>query len=397
MSFQIQKTWRVGIDLGPAGMGRRAPGTARHVTEQARALFKLDVPWEWVPLVEAESNPLYEEMREQGLNPIVVPGHKVAARATFAVGRAWEEKRCDLGFATAYFVPWRGGKVVANFFDSNAYEYGWTWIKTGLRWNHYLNRTLSTWCVWRAERLFVNSQYCVDVLRKKFPVQAGKFRVTSPGVLPPMDGTADVKPAILADIVKPHCLFIGIFSENKNQRRLIEAWARWQQSDPESPALVLVGGCDPDYLDSMILPARQRAPRPEEIVLTGFLRDEEVSWCYRHASVYVQPAFAEGFGLPVIEAMSYGLPVASSSTTSLPEVGGDAAVYFDPASVESMLEVIRELWGNQEKRRLLIERGGERPRQFTWEKNAQAVASQIEEVLAQSRGPTLKPTPIPNS
>jgi glycosyltransferase involved in cell wall biosynthesis len=186
----------------------------------------------------------------------------------------------------------------------------------------------------------------------------------------------------LANLSKPFCLFVGEFTENKNQRRLIEAWAHWQQADPEAPVLVLVGRCHPVYLHSHILPARQSAPRPEEIILTDFLDDEEVSWCYRHASLYIQPSFAEGFGLPMIEAMSYGLPVAASNTTSLPEVGGDAAVYFDPAKVESLLEVIRGLWGDATQRQLLIERGGTHWRNFTWEKNARLVASQIETVLA---------------
>jgi glycosyltransferase involved in cell wall biosynthesis len=382
MSLGVQKTFRVGIDLGPGGMGTRAPGTVRHVTEQARALFRMDVPWTWVPLVEAESNPLYEEMRERNLNPIVVPGRKVWTRATFAVGRAWTENRCDLGFSTTCFVPWRGCKVVANFFDSTIYEYGWTWIKTGRRWNYYLVRSLSTHAVWRAERLFVNSHYCVEALRKRFPAHASKFCVTSPGVLPPMEEARETRPAILASIRKPYCLFVGIFSENKNQRRLIEAWAQWQRVDPEAPLLVLVGRCDADYRNSIILPVWQGAPRPEEIILTDFLTNEEVSWCYRHASIYLQPSFSEGFGLPIIEAMSYGVPVAASATSSLPEIGGDAAVYFEPGSVESILKVIRDLWGDAEKRRAMVKRGETRPRNFTWEKNAQAVASHIEAVLA---------------
>ena len=382
MSFGIQKTFRVGIDLGPAGMGTRAPGTVRHVIEQARALFQLDVPWTWIALVEAISNPLYEEMRERNLNPVVVTGRKVWTRATCAVGRAWVANRCDLGFATAYFVPWHGCKVVANFFDSNAYEYGWTWVKTGRRWSHYLNRSLSTYAVWRAERLFVNSHFCVEALRKKFPAHASKFCVASPGILPPMEEGREIQPAILANLQKPYCLYIGVFSENKNQCRLIEAWAQWQQTDLEAPLLVLVGSCDANYLNSRILPARQGAPRPEEIILTDFLSNQEVSWCYRHASLYLQPSFAEGFGLPVLEAMSYGVPVAASNTTSLPEAGGDAAVYFEPGSVKSILEVIRDLWGNPEKRQLLMKRGETRPKNYTWEKNAQAVAFQIEAVLA---------------
>jgi glycosyltransferase involved in cell wall biosynthesis len=197
-----------------------------------------------------------------------------------------------------------------------------------------------------------------------------------------MDEARETRPAILARTRKPYCLFVGIFSENKNQRRLIEAWAQWQQDDPEAPLLVLVGRCDADYRNSIILPAWQRAPRPEEIILTDFLTNEEVSWCYRHASLYLQPSFSEGFGLPVIEAMSYGVPVAASATSSLPEIGGDAAAYFEPASVESILKVIRDLWGDAQKREMMVKRGETRPKIFTWEKNAQAVATHIEAVLA---------------
>lgn len=382
MSFGIQKAFRVGIDLAPAGMSLRAPGTARHVAEQARALFKLDVPWKWVPLVEADSNPLYAEVQDRGLEPLVIAGRKIWTRATWNVGRAWTENRCDLGFATAYFVPWSGCRVVANFFDSTAYEYGWTWIKSGRRWNHYLNRTLSTFCAHRAERMFVNSRYCVDALRKKFPALASKFHVTSPGIVPAMDEAREVRPPVLANLGKPYCLFVGIFSENKNQRRLIEAWAQWQRVDPEVPLLVLVGRGDADYMKSMILPARQNIPRPEEIILTDYLSDEEVSWCYRHATIYIQPSFAEGFGLPMIEAMSHGAPVAASNTTSMPEVCGDAAVYFEPGSAESILGVVRALWGEPGRRRELIEKGKERAKNYTWQKNAEAVASHIEAVLA---------------
>src|SRR5690349_7275335 len=102
----LKKHWKVGIDLAPAGMGARAPGTVRLVSEQARALFRLDLPWQWVPLVESRENPLWEEMA--ALQPVVVPGRKIWTRATCAVGPAWKRAGCQLGFATAYFVPWSG-------------------------------------------------------------------------------------------------------------------------------------------------------------------------------------------------------------------------------------------------------------------------------------------------
>jgi glycosyltransferase involved in cell wall biosynthesis len=379
MSLGISRRWRVGIDLGPAG--GRAPGTARHVAEQARALFKLDVPWTWVPLVEGKSNPLYEELVAQDLKPVVIPSRKVWTRVTFQIGPALAENKCDLGFTTG-FVPWHSCKVVVNSFDSNIFEYGWTWIQSGRRWNYYLNRTLGMYSLWRAKRLFVNSQYCVDYLRKRFPFTSSKLCVIPPGILPAVEPSQESRPAALEKMSKPYCLYVGIFSENKNQRRLIEAWAQWQKDDPEAPALVLVGRSDGDYFDSAILPALKNASRPDEIIFAKDLSEGELAWCYRHAALYVQPSFAEGFGLPIVEAMRYGLPVAASRTTSLPEAGGDAAVYFDPSNITSMLGVIGDLWGDGEKRRLLAQRAEKRPGLFTWEKNARAVAAEMEAVLA---------------
>ena len=109
------KKWRVGIDLGPASRLQQAPGTAVHVSRQLTALFKLDLPWEWVPVAESKENPLLDQTAQW--NPSIVPGKSYWRRAVFSVGSEWQRRGCDLGFATAFFTPWTGIPVVANFFD----------------------------------------------------------------------------------------------------------------------------------------------------------------------------------------------------------------------------------------------------------------------------------------
>lgn len=368
---------KVGIDLAPALFP--APGTARHVTEQARALFALDVPWEWVPLVQSSANPLAAEFAH--LRPVVVPGRSIWRRATFSVGPAWQRAGCALGFATAYFVPWTGIPVVANFFDSNTFEFPQTWIDSGRRWNYLLIHGLSHYALRRSRKLFVNSQYCIDVLRRHVPGVADKLVLAPPGITPPRPAPATPPPSAPG---RPYILHVGVFSENKNQRRLIEAWALLQARHPDFPSLVLVGACADDYRAAKIEPVLARLPRRHEVLLAGKVPDEELAWWYRNALAYVQPSFAEGFGLPVAEAMSYGLPVACSNTTSLPEVAGDAAVLFDPAKVAQLAQTMETLAWDAGLRSGLVERGAKRWERFSWTANAALIARELERELARA-------------
>ncbi len=137
--------------------------------------------------------------------------------------------------------------------------------------------------------------------------------------------------------------------------------------------------------------ARLRAERPElELVLTGTFRDlppgvrtlgrvewDELPGLYRRAGALVFPSLYEGFGLPPLEAMACGCPVASSSAGSLPEVCGDAAVYFDPTSVDEMVAAVREALEGE-----LVHKGLEQAARFTWEACARGHDAAYSELLA---------------
>lgn len=363
----------VGIDLG--GASSPAPGTARHVAEQARALLSLDLPWTWLPVVESRENPLWKEI--QHLGPVEVSQGSRWRRASFEVGQAWSEAGCAMGFATAYFVPWNRQPVVANFFDSNIYEHFDTWVKSGRLANALLIRLLSDYAVRRAGRLFTNSHYCRAYLQKKFPRQAEKFVYAPPGIVAPTERVITERPAWAAPLQKPFLLYVGVFSENKNQRRLIEAH-RLLGSD--APELVLIGRCDEDYRRAAIEPALNETGGAK-VILPGGVSQDELVWAYQNALAYVQPSIAEGFGLPIVEAMSHGLPVACSNTTSLPETAGEAAVLFDPLNPTGMAAAMRGLIDSASVRENLIALGRERWPEFTWKKNAEIVAGAIEETL----------------
>jgi glycosyltransferase involved in cell wall biosynthesis len=142
---------------------------------------------------------------------------------------------------------------------------------------------------------------------------------------------------------------------HKNHARLYEAFAQLRTARPNL-RLVLTGAGDYGAL-------------PEGVERRGLVSRDELVDLYRRAAALVFPSLYEGFGMPVVEAMACGCPVACSNTTSLPEVAGDAARLFDPRDVDDIAAAVDEVLDDPQP---LIVRGLERARRYTWEACAQA-------------------------
>src|SRR5258708_1912827 len=164
--------------------------------------------------------------------------------------------------------------------------------------------------------------------------------------------------------IKPPFLFyIGNAHPHKNVEGLIKAFLLLRQKY-QYLQLVLAGN------DHYFWQRLRKSSTDQDIIFTGYLTDEELVALYKSAQVYTFPSFSEGFGIPLLEAMACGCPVVSSNKTSLPEIGGDAAVYFDPHDLKDMTEKISKVLNEQKLRKSLIEKGQKRYKQFSWEKMA---------------------------
>ena len=117
-------------------------------------------------------------------------------------------------------------------------------------------------------------------------------------------------------------------------------------------------------------------------VILKSVTDTELAEWYAGALCFVFPSLYEGFGIPVLEAFSCGCPVAASNTSSLPEVGRDSAVYFDPQSEESIREVVLSLTDNSEYRQYLVELGRKRATCFSWQDTARKTIEVYEKTLS---------------
>ena len=118
----------------------------------------------------------------------------------------------------------------------------------------------------------------------------------------------------------------------------------------------------------------------DRVILTGFVPDDDLVFLYSRAVALVLPSLMEGFGLPAVEAMACGTPVVSSRAGSLPEVIGDAGVYFDPTDVSSIAAAIESLLNYPGRRESLARRAVQQAAIFTWDASARALLACFDEL-----------------
>lgn len=183
------------------------------------------------------------------------------------------------------------------------------------------------------------------------------------------------------DLPESYILCVGSLEPRKNLPRLLEAWQQISNQLPDHQ-LVLVGTTAAVFRD-----AKLDAGAHNSVVFTGYVPDEALPALYSGAAAFVYPSLYEGFGLTVLEAMACGAPVICSSTTSLPEVAGDAALLVDPEDAGAIGQAILRMLGDEKLRNSLRARGLARAREFTWDK----AADQTWRVLAEAGEPRVHP------
>lgn len=182
--------------------------------------------------------------------------------------------------------------------------------------------------------------------------------------------SADINPQALEAYQLPFdkfILYVGAQSDYKNIPRLAAAHQKLLAQHPDL-GLVLVG-------KKGTLIKRNESTFEDlgykNIVFSGFISDAQRDWLYTNCQAYIFPSLMEGFGLPGLEAMGYGAPVVSSNATCLPEVYGDAALYFDPKDIDDMAHAIDRVLSDQDLRNQLIEKGHQQRAKYSWQRMAE--------------------------
>lgn len=167
-------------------------------------------------------------------------------------------------------------------------------------------------------------------------------------------------------IEKPYLLHHGTIQPRKNLKRLIEAFRLMLAKNPDLDFDLVLAGRLGWASDDIVNAAAESSGRGR-VTLTGILPDSDLALLIKGATLAVVPSLYEGFSLPMVEAMACGVATIASNTSCLPEISGNALVYFDPLSVEDIATSMETVLRDSELRRRLSEKGINRAREFTWE------------------------------
>jgi len=227
----------------------------------------------------------------------------------------------------------------------------------------------------KAARIATVSEYSRQDLLRTYHLPPEKVAVTYNGIEPhftPQPKSPGEAGEIRQrfGIARDFLLAVGSLQPRKNLVRLIRAYAKLRNENENfTRQLVIVGR--KLWLADEIFAEVKKQRWAEDVILTGYVADEDLPALYRSASAFVYPSLFEGFGLPPLEAMACGAPVVTSDISSLPEVTGDAALLIDPRDEQSLANALIEIVNNQPLRARLREKGIAQAGKFTWREAAE--------------------------
>jgi len=233
----------------------------------------------------------------------------------------------------------------------------------------------------KAKKILTSSNYTKNDLLKVLNLPKEKIEVIYLGVSPKFkiiyerDKIESVKKKYRID--KSYILYVGNFRPHKNVKRLVSAYNLLSEETKREYSLVLGGEESRKFIIDNNL---SKSSSLQYIIFPGRISDEDLPLLYSGADLFVFPSLYEGFGLPPLEAMACGCPVVSSNTSSLPEVLGDSAGFFNPHDEEEMSLVIRQVLEDDNLRNIFRQKGLTRVKLFTPKKMTKEILNVLERI-----------------
>lgn len=354
-------TLRIAVDAG--SLSEKTTGIARYTFETLSHMSRLGHKWY-----------LYSH------RPIPTDfqfGSNVCVRhlnfQTRGLGMLWAQtvlpywalqNRTDLFWSPAHRIP----QLLPHRIARVVTIHDLVWKNAGLTMrplNRWMDRCLMPMAVRHSDRIISVSEHTAKDLEREFPYARNKIRIIKEGVTLFDEAPSSVDSLEwAARLNRPYILFVGTLEPRKNLDRLIAAYAQLPNETRDIADLVIVGGKGWGRVDPEDLSRHHGVSHRVKVL--GYVTDAQLFFLYRNALFLAMPSLYEGFGLPLLEAMSTGVPVLTSKTSSMPEVAGGAAILVDPENIESISIGLRKLLVDKALRGLLREAGRKRACLFSW-------------------------------
>lgn len=375
-----RKKIRIGIDA--RFYGPKQKGLGRYVQKLIENLEKNDLNNEYVIFLRKENWDKYQSINPNFKKILADYQWYTFTEQIFMPFKIMREK-VDLMhfphfnvpiFCPVPFVITIHDLILKRFQTRRASTLGFIkyWIK------NMVYQLVILFAVKRASKIIAVSNFTKKDILKYFRVKSKKIKVIYEGVSENLDKQ---RPCLenLRPLQRPYfqgtasnacprikyLLYVGNAYPHKNLERLILAFNKILKEEKDLK-LILVGELDYFY-------KRLQKISSSNVIFTDFVSDEELSNLYQNARLYIFPSLCEGFGLPPLEAMAYNLPVVSSNSSCLPEILGDAAVYFNAENIDDMVDKIKLVLNNEELQKELISKGREQIGKYSWEKMSKEI------------------------
>lgn len=231
----------------------------------------------------------------------------------------------------------------------------------------------------RAKKIITVSNTTKDELIKLFGAKAEQVVTIYPG----FRQICSLKAEPVLGVSQSYFLYVGTLKERKNVVSVIQAFSQYKKNQEDNSTLVIVGkkNLENSYVKKLVRLAEERGVA-DSVFFTGHISDAQMSFVYSHAMALVFPSLIEGFGFPVLEAMSCGVPVITSNIGSLAEVSGNAALLVDPLNIAEITAAMKKIVDDKNFKTGLVADGFKRARMFSWSKTAQ----ELEQLVVDSVG-----------
>lgn len=231
----------------------------------------------------------------------------------------------------------------------------------------------------RAKKIIAVSNFTKDDIVQQFNTNPKKIKVIYEGLSKFEIGEKSNDKSLILEynITKPYILYAGNAYPHKNLEHLLLAFKKI--SKEKNLQLALVG--KKDYFYQNLQKKAKKLNLKDKVLFLGYLTDEKLALIYKNALAYVFPSLYEGFGLPPLEAMSFGVPVLSSNAASLPEILGKAALYFNPKDTDQIAEKIKQITEKEDLRKEMQEKGRKQIKKYSWQKCAEKTLQIYEDFL----------------
>lgn len=367
---------RIGIDarfFGPQGTG-----LGRYIEELVKELQNIDEANEYFILLQKDNYHLFNPSRPN-FKKVLVEARPYSLREQVVMPMTIKKLRVDLMHFGHFNVPiFYQGRFVVTIHDLIKHQFRGLAATTRsplVYWIKHLGyRLVMRQAIRKSLKIIVPSEWVKKEILNNYRVAEDKISVTyeagdknfakeNPG--------QDEEAILLKYRLKtPFLIYVGNTYPYKNLTRLIQALGIIRKEDGFKDLKLAVACSRNVFLERLEVEVKKEG-LSEGVVLTGYVPDQDLVTLYKKAELYVFPSLAEGFGIPALEAMMAGLPVAAADASCLPEVLGEAALYFDPYNVHDIVKVIKKVLSDHDLRLRLKQKGLVKSNEYSWQDLAQ--------------------------